>query len=86
MNKEVIELIEQLKEYRDGFTSVLAPTEESVKEILDYINQLETDKTHLIEIISGLINYVKETYNEDLIDRTAGVMEIFLSKGDKSNE
>ena len=42
MNKEVKELIDTLKEYADGFTGVLAPTEESVKVLLDYINQLET--------------------------------------------
>lgn len=42
MNKEVKDLIDILKEYADGFTSVLAPTEESVKALLDYINQLET--------------------------------------------
>lgn len=42
MNKEVKDLIDILKEYTDGFTSVLAPTEESVKALLDYINQLET--------------------------------------------
>ena len=86
MNKEVKELIEQLKEYADGFNNVLAPTEESVKALLDYINQLEQDKTHLIEIISGSINYVKDTYDEDLTDKTAEVMEMVLSKGDKSNE
>ena len=42
--------------------------------------QLKTDKTHLIEIISGLINYVKETYNEDLTDKSAEVMEIILKE------
>ena len=52
MNKEVKELIETLKEYADGFTSVLAPTEESVKALLDYINQLET-------IIEEALKFIK---------------------------
>ena len=47
MNKEVKELIEEIKEYRDGFSNVLAPTEESVKALLDYINQLETNRDEL---------------------------------------
>ena len=51
MNKEVKELIEQLKEYGDGFSNVLAPTEESVKALLDYINQLETNIDEAIKYI-----------------------------------
>lgn len=47
MNSEVKELIDTLKEYADGFTSVLAPTEEDVKALLDYINQLEINRDEL---------------------------------------
>ena len=43
MNKEVKELIEQLEEYASGGVSGLYPFEESVKALLDYINQLETN-------------------------------------------
>ena len=52
MNKEAKELIDTLKEYGDGFTSVLAPTEESVKALLDYINQLEKG-SYIEEGING---------------------------------
>ena len=52
MNKEVKDLIDILKEYADGFTSVLAPTEESVKVLLDYINQLEKG-SYIEEGING---------------------------------
>ena len=51
MNDEVKELIDTLKEYADGFTGVLAPTEEDVKALLDYINQLETNRDKAIEYI-----------------------------------
>lgn len=51
MNKEIEEIIDTFKEYADGFTSVLAPTEESVKALLDYINQLETNIDEAIEYI-----------------------------------
>lgn len=56
-----------------------------IKQLEVKVNQLEQDKTHLIEIISGLINYVKDTYNEDLTDKTAEVMEIVLDKVGGSN-
>ena len=56
MNKEVEELIEQLEEYASGGGSGLYPFEESVKALLDYINQLETNRDKAIE-------YLKE--NED---------------------
>lgn len=51
MNKEVKELIDTLKEYADGFTSVLAPTEESVNVLLDYINQLEEELKYTVPIV-----------------------------------
>ena len=51
MNEEVKELIDIMKEYADGFTSVLAPTEESVKALLDYINQLESTLNEVREKI-----------------------------------
>ena len=47
MNKEVKELIEQLEEYASGGGSGLYPFEESVKALLDYINQLETNRDEL---------------------------------------
>lgn len=65
MNKEVEELIETLKEYGDGFSNVLAPTEESVKALLDYINQLETNRDEAIEYIKSNPNVY---YGEYLID------------------
>lgn len=81
--EQEIKALEKEKEYFKDWCKVY----ESRIETKDHIiNQLETNKTHLIEIISGLINYVKSTYNEDLTDRTAGVMEIVLNKKGGSNE
>ena len=52
MNKEekdlIEEMIDQLKEYASGGASGLYPFEESVKALLDYINQLEEDKKDLL--------------------------------------
>ena len=53
MNKEVKELIEQLEEYASGGGSGLYPFEESVKALLDYINQLETNRDEAIEYIKN---------------------------------
>ena len=53
MNKEVKELIEQLEEYASGGVSGLYPFEESVKALLDYINQLETNRDEAIEYIKN---------------------------------
>lgn len=52
MNKEVKELIEQLEEYASGGGSGLYPFEESVKALLDYINQLETNIDDAIKYIN----------------------------------
>lgn len=51
MNKEVKELIEQLEEYASGGGSGLYPFEESVKTLLDYINQLEKNRDEAINIL-----------------------------------
>lgn len=59
---------------------------DDVEQLQQKIDQLEQDKTHLIEIISGLISYVKNTYDEDLTDKTAEVMEIVLDKVGDSDE
>lgn len=92
MNKEEIIRKEMLiGKFRSKLTYIFTSTDlEDIENIIDFyeqkVNQLETDKTHLIEIISGLINYVKDTYNEDLTDKTAEVMEIVLDKVGASNE
>ena len=52
MNKEVKELIEQLEEYASGGVSGLYPFEESVKALLEYINQLEKG-SYIEEGING---------------------------------
>ena len=51
MDKEVKELIEQLEEYASGGGSGLYPFEESVKALLDYINQLETNIAEAIKLL-----------------------------------
>ena len=56
-----------------------------IEELEQKVNQLEQDRIHLIEIISGLISYVKNTYNEDLTDKTAEAMEMVLNKVGGSN-
>ena len=61
MNKEVKELIEQLEEYASGGGSGLYPFEESVKALLDYINQLETNRDEAIEYIK----IHRQTYDID---------------------
>ena len=65
MNKEVKELIEQLEEYVSGGGSGLYPFEESVKALLDYINQLETNRDEAIRYIKSNPNVF---YGEYLID------------------
>ena len=65
MNKEVKELIEQLEEYASGGGSGLYPFEESVKALLDYINQLETNRDEAIRYIKSNPNVF---YGEYLID------------------
>ena len=52
MDKEAKELIEQLEEYASGGGSGLYPFEESVKALLDYINQLEKG-SYIEEGING---------------------------------
>lgn len=47
MNKDVEELIEQLKEYASGGVSGLYPLEEDVKELLKYITTLQEDNETL---------------------------------------
>lgn len=62
MNKEVKELIEQLEEYASGGGSGLYPFEESVKALLDYINQLETNRDVVFtkEEVEKLLKQVQE--------------------------
>ena len=66
MNKEVKELIEQLEEYASGGGSGLYPFEESVKALLDYINQLETNRDELKHWLISMINANEHWYNEEL--------------------
>ena len=49
MNNELTELIQQLEEYASGGVSGLYPFEESVKALLDYINQLESTLNEVID-------------------------------------
>ena len=68
MNEEVKELIDIMKEYADGFTSVLAPTEESVKALLDYINQLETNNNTAINFIDQVLQYHLSPFDYKQVD------------------
>ena len=84
MNKEVEELIETLKEYGDGFTSVLAPTEESVKALLDYINQLETNNNTAINFIDQVLQYHLCPFDYKQVDEDINTLIGILRSG--SNE
>ncbi len=52
-NKEIEELLNELKEYASGGMSGLYPSEDTVKNLLSYIEQLENNRDKAIE-------YVKE--------------------------
>lgn len=95
MNREVKEIIQKIEDVRDNPAILdddgwcdnwMVMSAKECNILLDYLNQLEEDKIHLIEIISGLINYVKDTHDEDLTDKTAEVMEMVLCKEGGSNE
>ena len=89
MNKEVKELIEQLEEYASGGGSGLYPFEESVKALLDYINQLETNnfklqarsdryKQKIIQLEKQLEHYKSkeiERINKDLLQAENDYLE-----------
>lgn len=64
MNKEELDLIEemidQLKEYASGGVSGLYPFEESVKALLDYINQLEEENKQLKVNRNEAIKYIND--------------------------
>ena len=81
MNKEVKELIDTMQEYADGFTSVLAPTEESVNVLLNYINQLENTLNEVKE-------YILEKCPHSAVFRNERIDEIYeiLNKVGGSNE
>lgn len=52
-NKEIEELLNELKEYASGGMSGLYPSEDTVKKFVSYIEQLENNRDKAIE-------YVKE--------------------------
>ena len=79
MNKEVKELIDTMQEYASGGVSGLHPFEESVKALLDYINQLETNRDEAIkelEILRNRLLYEEDFCMEEVhIDEAKEILE-----------
>ena len=83
------DLIETLEEYANGFTNVIAPPEEDVKELLEHIYNQDKEIERLNNIIKEVREYIQERYDGEVLthtfdkDNVGELLEILEKAGDE---
>lgn len=75
------DLIETLEEYANGFTNVISPPEEDVKELLKHIYNQEEEIERLNNIIKRLEEFIEketEIYTLELIEKNTNALSYSL--------